>query len=110
MRAQPPTQITALRQCLVAGAEDALATADVVGTVDAPTGRALAVLALIGATLALAVTPALVGTFAMLDGQIADRFGNWLESSAAAVQLLDHARAVLLLPFIAAMASAKGDS
>ena len=86
-----------------------MATVDVVGTAGAPTGRALLLLALLGAAVALMLAPSLIAAISMLDSKAMDGLGRWLGWSAEVRAYFGYGRVALLLPLLALLLRSRED-
>jgi len=87
------TQSNPLRHCLFAEADATSAPAEGIWNQDrAPRGRALSLLALLGATLILVATPALVAAISILDPNLLDSMPGWTQVGTALAPYLDLVR------------------
>lgn len=103
MYARHPTQSTPLRQRLFAEVPQTPAAVEECAVEGASRGRALVVLALVGAALLLIVTPALIGSISILDARV---FENWFGWSEIVRHYLDLGRLAMALPLAVIVARA----
>jgi hypothetical protein len=106
MYAHHPTQSTPLRQCLIAEVPQALATVDEFVVVGAPLGRALAVLALLGAALFLIVAPAVIGSISILDSRLIEQLQRLFGWSEIVRHFVDLGRLAMVFPLAVIVARA----
>ena len=99
------TQSDPLRHCLFVEADIASAPAEgIFKQARAPRGRALSLLALLGATVILMATPALVAAISIIDASLLERMPGWAQIGSALAPYLDLARwgsALGLMGFVA---------
>ncbi len=106
MHARHPTQSTPLRQCPIAEVPQASGTVDEGAVVGDPQGRALVVLALLGAAFLLVVTPALIGSISILDAGIFEQLQRWFGWSEVVKPYLDLGRLAVVCPLAVIVARA----
>ena len=84
------TQSDPLRHCLFVEADVASTPAEgIFQQVCAPRGRALSLLALVGATLILMATPAVVAAISIMDGKLLEPISGWAQIGNSLAPYLD---------------------
>lgn len=77
---------------------------------NAPQGRALAVLALIAAAVALMAVPAVIGALSLFDQQALDGTTSWLPAISKIYQYIDGAQLAVAIALAATVSAAKAES
>jgi hypothetical protein len=106
MYAPHPTQSTPLRQCLIAEVPQALATVEECVVAGDRRGRALVVLALLGAAFFLVVAPGLIESISLLDSGVFEELQRWFGWTEVVGQYLDLGRLAMALPLAVIVARA----